>query len=171
MHGLVLPELPEEPGSSAHSLVQMHAPDQTDRRPRLLHCLPDLDRKMRYLLDARRTQPRVFIATRGPPAHWDSKEISSPFPFPLRGKPGREGAPHAAEDGCSPHKRAAPPCASPAFFAQGVDRDRPSHGRYTHTYGAPSSLKHFTATSHYSLRRSIPTNSMPMPIWAAARTF
>ena len=60
--------------------------------------------------------------TKGQQSACGSKEIGPPFPFPLWGKPGREGSPHAAEDGCSPHKRAAPPCESPALFAQGIDR-------------------------------------------------
>jgi hypothetical protein len=31
-----------------------------------------------------------------------SKELNSPFPFPLRGKPGREGSPHAAKSAAPP---------------------------------------------------------------------
>ena len=42
-----------------------------------------------------------------------SKESDSPFPFP-RGKPGREGSPHAAHPAAPPTRGLPPPCASPA---------------------------------------------------------
>jgi len=43
-----------------------------------------------------------------------SKEVSPPFPFPPRGKPGREGSPHAAQNAAPPTRGLPPPCASPA---------------------------------------------------------
>jgi hypothetical protein len=39
--------------------------------------------------------------------------LISPFPFPLRGKPGRAGSPHAAKNAAPPTRGAPPPCASP----------------------------------------------------------
>ena len=43
-----------------------------------------------------------------------SKESTPPFPFPQRGKPGREGSPHAAKNAAPPTRGLPPPCASPA---------------------------------------------------------
>jgi hypothetical protein len=65
---------------------------------------------------------RRAAATVIPDSACGSKEVNSPFPFPLRGKPGRAGSPHAAstlraskktlariDASGSPHKRAAAP--------------------------------------------------------------
>jgi transposase InsO family protein len=65
---------------------------------------------------------RQATATVIPDSACGSKEVNSPFPFPLRGKPGRAGSPHAAstlraskktlariDASGSPHKRAAAP--------------------------------------------------------------
>jgi hypothetical protein len=59
------------------------------------------------------------------------KEFDAPFPFPLRGKPGREGSPHAGSTLRASQKRwlvsmhpapptrgLPPPCASPARIAR-----------------------------------------------------
>ena len=43
----------------------------------------------------------------------------SPFPFPLRGKPGREGSPHAAKNAAPPQEGFAPLCIPRAFFSRG----------------------------------------------------
>ena len=43
-----------------------------------------------------------------------ARNWNAPFPFPLRGKPGREGSPHAAQDAAPPTRGLPPPCESPA---------------------------------------------------------
>ncbi len=68
--------------------------------------------------------------------HWErgksacgSKESDLPFPVSPPGKVGAGGFPPRRKKRGSPHKRAPPPCESPArFSARGVDRSRPSHG-------------------------------------------
>ncbi len=58
-----------------------------------------------------------------------SKESDLPFPVSPPGKVGAGGFPPRRKKRGSPHKRAPPPCESPArFSARGVDRSRPSHG-------------------------------------------
>jgi hypothetical protein len=58
-----------------------------------------------------------------------SKELNSPFPFPLRGKPGREGSPHAAQN-AAPPTRGLRPLVNPLKekSAGSLDTTRPSHG-------------------------------------------
>jgi len=58
-----------------------------------------------------------------------SKELNSPFPFPLRGKPGREGSPHAAKS-AAPPTRGLRPLVNPLKekSAGSLDTTRPSHG-------------------------------------------
>src|SRR3974390_2620942 len=51
----------------------MHAPDQTADRPQLLHCSYDLGR-IAPLYKMPPEPTRIFIAIRGPQAHWDSGE-------------------------------------------------------------------------------------------------
>ena len=48
------------------------------------------------------------------PSACGSQESTPPFPFPPRGKPGREGSPHAAHNAAPPTRGLTPPCASPA---------------------------------------------------------
>jgi hypothetical protein len=53
----------------------------------------------------------------------------APFPFPLRGKPGREGSPHAAKSAAPPTRGLRPLVNPPRKKSAGVvDRSRPSHG-------------------------------------------
>ena len=59
-----------------------------------------------------------------------SRESEPPFPFPLRGKPGRAGSPHAGF-AVSPHKRgSAPPCASPLGTREQGDETRQPLGTF-----------------------------------------
>src|SRR3974390_1002614 len=69
-HGHVLLPLPKRQGG-VHSFVQMHAPDQTADRPQLFHCSYDLGR-IAPLYKMPPAATRIFIAIRGPQAHWDS---------------------------------------------------------------------------------------------------
>ena len=58
-----------------------------------------------------------------------ARNWNAPFPFPLRGKPGREGSPHAAQDAAPPTRGLPPPCESPVRKISAVlDRRGPSHG-------------------------------------------
>src|SRR5277367_3357135 len=58
-----------------------------------------------------------------------SKELNSPFPFPLRGKPGREGSPHAAQNAAPPTRGLRPLVNPPQKkSARSLDTTRPSHG-------------------------------------------
>jgi hypothetical protein len=53
---------------------------------------------------------------KGPAA---ARNLISPFPFPLRGKPGREGSPHAAKSAAPPTRGAAAPLWIPRAFQPG----------------------------------------------------
>src|SRR6202023_3628695 len=50
----------------AHSLVQIHAPDQTARRPQKLHCSLDLHRKCAYLIRCGKDSARFSSRLVGP---------------------------------------------------------------------------------------------------------
>lgn len=48
-----------------------------------------------------------------------ARNLNAPFPFPLRGKPGREGSPHAAKSAAPPTRGLRPLVNPPEYFQRG----------------------------------------------------
>src|ERR1700693_30031 len=62
---------------------------------------------------------RIGVGSREQKTPAAARNLISPFPFPLRGKPGREGSPHAAKSAAPPTRGLRPPVDPPHDFQRG----------------------------------------------------